>query len=128
VLTRAHKITGEDLVGLDEVAKKAILEARLNDSLTPMTMKLTKDGVRESQQVARQMRRHIGAMEESLNELFEAAKTKHGELETLSLFVDQDGNSKIIGDEAEEAEEVLRKKMLEWRVEQVALTEPGEEV
>jgi hypothetical protein len=128
VLTRAHKITGEDLVGLDEVAKKAVLEARLNDSLTPMMiMKLSRDGVRESQQVARQMRRHVGAMEESLSELFEAAKTKHEELETLSLFVDQDGNLSNTGDVKEDTEEVLRKKMAEWKMKQVALTELGGE-
>jgi hypothetical protein len=124
VLTRTHKITGKDLAGMDEGAKKAVLEARLGDSLTPMMMQITKDGVLESQQVARQMLRHVGAMEESLSALFEAAKTKHEEVELLSLFVDQDGNSSIVGDiEADTAKRLPRRETLEEDVVAVAPTE-----
>jgi hypothetical protein len=129
VLTRSHKITGKDLVGMNEATKKAVLQARLGDSLTPMMMKLTKDGVLESQQVARQMLRHVGAMEESLSELLEAAKTKHEEVELLSLFVDQDGKSSIVGDvETEKVNELPRRETLEEDVDTVAPIEHGEEV
>jgi hypothetical protein len=129
VLTRTHKITGKDLVGMNEGAKKTVLEARLGDSLTPMMMKLTKDGVLESQQVARQMLRHVGAMEESLSELLEAAKIKHEEVELLSLFVDQDGNTSILGDvEAEKANELPRRETMEEDVDAVAHIEHGKEV
>jgi hypothetical protein len=125
--TRAQKITGEDLVGLDEVAKKAVLEARLNDSSTLGTMKLTKDGVLESQRIARQMLKHVGAMEESLSELFEAARTKHEELEVMSLFVDQDGSPCLVGEvEAGETEDLPRGDIME-EVEEFARTEHADE-
>jgi hypothetical protein len=121
VLTRTHKFTGEDLVGMDKAAKQALLEARLNDSVTLEMMKLTKDGVLESQRVARQMLMRLGGMDKPLSELFKAVKTKLEELEVLSLFVEQGEDVRIVSDVgAEESEELLGRETKEGEVKKSA--------
>ncbi|KAF1947513.1 hypothetical protein EJ02DRAFT_91708 [Clathrospora elynae] len=90
VLTRTLKFTGEDLVGRDKAAKERIIEARLNDAVTPILMGQTLSGVLESQRVATQILGYVGGMEKGLGELLDAATRRYREYDNLTHLISWD--------------------------------------
>jgi hypothetical protein len=97
VLSRTVKLAGADLRNRDEVERERIMTARLNDPVTARIMEETLEGMLSTRLGAAQMLGHLRKMEEPVEELLEAATTKHNDLMELACLINRDRRPKTGG-------------------------------